>query len=131
MPLTRDLPNFRLSEFNHPDLIDQDAAELLQEVRTIYGRSLVVTSDARTAAENDAAGGSPTSWHLRGRAFDLRWPADPWKFVDAVFQVARTLGVRVELELVYSAFAYRARDKHVHLAWKNDGTPSELIVAAD
>jgi hypothetical protein len=127
----RDLPNFKLSEFRHSELVEQDAADFLQEVRTQYGAPLVVTSDARTTAENTAAGGSPTSWHVRGRAFDLRWPADDklaWRLVDAVFAVAETCdrGISIELELVYSA-----RDKHVHLAVKNDGTPSRLIVAAD
>lgn len=107
-------------------MVERDAADFLQEVRTVYGAPLVLTSDARTAAENAKAGGSPTSWHLRGRAFDLRWPTNSWKLVDAVFYVARTLGARIELELVYSE-----RDKHVHLAVKNDGSPSRLIVAAD
>lgn len=132
MALTTDLPSFKRSEFKNPHLIAPDAAEFLQAVRTRYGHPIRVTSDARTATENVAAGGSPLSWHVKGRAFDLRWPADDalaFNLVDAILAEAaeRTAEeITLELELVYSE-----RDKHIHFAVKNNGSPNRLIVAAD
>lgn len=136
MPLTTDLKWFKLSEFRHPELIQEDAATFLDAVRAHFGGPLLVTSDARTVAENKAAGGSELSWHVKGRAFDLRWPATDalaFKLVDAIFAVAAADQWRVghpqqtiELELVYSE-----RDKHLHFAVKDNGSPNRLIVAAD
>jgi len=131
MALNKDLPNFKLSEFKHPELIEPLAANFLQAVRDRYGAPIRVTSDARTAAENAAAGGSALSWHLRGRAFDLRWPADDvlaYKLIRAIILQAEEWSedLTLELELVYSE-----RDRHIHFAVKDNRTPSRLIVAAD
>jgi hypothetical protein len=116
-------------EFRHPELVDDAAAVFLDDLRDLYGDPLVITSDARTLEENDAASGSSaTSLHLVGRAFDLQWIVDPealWRFVDAVFVTA---GERaVELELVNSA-----RDKHIHVGlYPNGGHRSRLLIRAD
>lgn len=128
MPITSTLHHFGLSEFRHPELVQNDAAVWLDDIREACGFALVLTSDARTPAENAAASGSsPTSLHLTGRAFDLRYPASAeqvWKLVDAVYLAS---GERpVELELVHSA-----TDKHVHLALLAAGSQSRLIVRAD
>jgi hypothetical protein len=128
MPITSPLRHFALSEFRHPELVTNESAVWLDDIRESYGFPLVITSDARTVAENAAASGSsPTSLHLQGRAFDLRYPASAelvWRFVDAVFLAS---GLRpVELELVNSA-----QDTHIHIALLPDGTPSRLIVRAD
>lgn len=125
---------FKPAEFRHPELVNHTAALFLDALRDHLGHFLWLTSDARTLVENKAArGSSPTSLHLLGRAFDLRWPGDEermWQFVEAFFM---TLGwtppkVRqaVELELVHSAL-----DKHVHFGLFPDARPSRLIVAAD
>ena len=128
MPITSTLRHFALSEFRHPELVTNEAAIWLDDIRDAYGHPLVLTSDARTPEENAAASGSsPTSLHLTGRAFDLRYPATAelvWRFVDAVFLAS---GARsVELELVNSS-----RDKHLHIALLAEGKTSRLIVKAD
>lgn len=128
------LAHFAVTEFKHPDLVDYSAATFLDQLRDAYGGPLVLTSDARTPAENAAASGSSaTSLHLLGRAFDLRWPGNEeqaWKFLAAFM---RALGWTppateraVELELVNSA-----KDKHVHFGLYPTARPSRLIVAAD
>jgi hypothetical protein len=123
------LRHFALSEFRHPELVDDAAAVFLDDVRDLYGGPLIVTSDARTPEENTAAPGhSPTSLHLVGRAFDLRWLADPealWRFVDAVYVTA---GERsVELELVHGP-----RDQHLHVGlYPNGAHRSRLLIRAD
>lgn len=128
MPITSTLRHFALSEFRHPERVQNDAAVFLDDVRESCGFSLTITSDARTPEENAAASGSsPTSLHLTGRAFDLRYPATDelvWRLVDAVMLVS---GQRpVELELVHSAI-----DKHVHLALLPADRQSRLEVRAD
>ena len=128
MPITSPLRWFKASEFRHPTLVENGAAVWLDDIREACGFPLVLTSDARTPAENAAASGSsPTSLHLQGKAFDLRYPKsaeDVWRFVDAVLLAS---GERpVELELVNSAI-----DKHLHIALLPEGKSSRLIVRAD
>src|SRR6267378_3965264 len=128
MPITSALRHFQSSEFKHPELVANEAAVWLDDIREYADFPFVLTSDARTPEENAAASGSsPTSLHLQGRAFDLRYPAtdeQAWKLVDAVMLVS---GARaVELELVHSAI-----DKHVHVALLPSGKASRLIVRAD
>jgi len=128
MPITATLRHFQPSEFRHPELVQNDAAVWLDDIRDLCGFPLIVTSDARTPAENAAASGSsPTSLHLQGRAFDLRYPKtteEVWRFVAAVFLAS---GERpVELELVNSA-----QDRHLHIALLPAGKTSRLIVRAD
>lgn len=128
------LKHFAPGEWHHGDLVDYSAAVFLDQLREAYGSPLTLTSDARTPAENAAArGSSPTSLHLLGRAFDLRWPgneAQAWSFLRAFFLA---LGWKppeteksVELELVHGP-----TDRHVHLGIFPDARPSRLIVAAD
>lgn len=134
MPIRADLPHFKRSEFKHPELIADDAAAFLEAVRAQYGNPIRLTSDARTVAENEAAGGSALSWHVKGRAFDLRWPATDtlvYRLVSAIFDTACFWRVQdptfsLELELVYSEL-----DKHIHFAVKDNNSPDRLIVAAD
>ena len=125
MALVSDLSHFALSEFKHPELVDLDAATMLNEVRDRYGKPLVLTSDARTPAENAALpGSSPTSLHLQGRAFDLQWlpdAPDRWKFVCAVVGVQRLYGYQPELEFVLSG-----PQQHVHLGWYKGAHPGQL-----
>jgi len=123
------LRHFDVSEFRHPELVDDTAAVFLDDVRELYGAALIVTSDARTLEENDAAAGSsPTSLHLLGRAFDLRWIDDPealWRFVDAVYVTAGDRAV--ELELVNGP-----SDRHIHVGlYPNGGHKSRLLIRAD
>lgn len=131
---TAALQYFVPTEFRHPELVDHSVAVFLDQLRGAFGSSLTLTSDARTAAENAAAlGSSPTSLHLLGRAFDLRWPGNEeqmWHFLEAFFL---TLGWTppadpraVELELVHGA-----KDSHVHFALYPNARPSRLIIAAE
>lgn len=128
MPITSTLRHFQRKEFRHPELVEDTAAVWLDDIRDAYDAPLVLTSDARTPEENAAASGSsPTSLHLQGRAFDLRYPDSAelvWRFVDAVMLVSGTRPV--ELELVNSA-----QDKHLHIALLPEGRQSRIIVRAD
>lgn len=52
-------------------LVDEGALDRLQEVRQRVGKPLRINSAYRSPAHNKAVGGSPTSLHLQGRAFDV------------------------------------------------------------
>lgn len=52
-------------------LVDEGALDRLQEVRQRIGRPLRINSAYRSEAHNRAEGGSPTSLHKLGRAFDV------------------------------------------------------------
>lgn len=125
MALTTDLVHFKLSEFRHPELVDYDAARMLDEVRDRYGKPLVLTSDARTPDENAALpGSSPTSLHLVGRAFDVEWigdAVDRFAFVSAVLGVTRLYGYMPEIEFVLAG-----PQQHVHLGWYPAGHAGQL-----
>ena len=128
MPITSKLRWFKPEEFRHHELVLDQAAVWLDDIREYYDSPLIVTSDARTPEENAAASGSsPTSWHLQGRAFDLRYPGSPelvWDLVHAIMVVS---GSRpVELELVNSA-----RDRHVHIALLPEDRQSRCLIRAD
>jgi hypothetical protein len=128
------LTHFVPAEFNHPELVDNQAAVFLDQLRDAYGGPLTLTSDARTPQENAAAAGSsPTSLHLLGRAFDLRWPGNEeaaHRFLDAYYLAKGWTPPEddraTELELVYSA-----KDKHIHFGLYPTPRPSRLIIAAD
>lgn len=45
---------------------------MLQRMRDTYGKPIKINSGWRCKDHNKAIGGSPTSYHLRGRAVDIR-----------------------------------------------------------
>lgn len=69
--------NFRVREFactdgSDPIFIDTELVNVLQKIRTHFGKSVTITSAYRTPAKNKACGGSPYSQHLYGRAADVK-----------------------------------------------------------
>ena len=70
-------PHFRVREFrchdgSDPIFIDSALVELLEQLRTHFGKSVTITSAYRTPAHNAKAGGATFSQHLYGRAADIR-----------------------------------------------------------
>lgn len=56
------------------DAPEMDGAflRLLEDLREKWGRPLVVTSGLRCAWHNERIGGAPKSFHMRGKAADLK-----------------------------------------------------------
>ncbi len=52
-------------------LVNEDALDKLQRSRIIAGRPLFINSAYRDELHNAMIGGSPRSYHLEGRAFDI------------------------------------------------------------
>lgn len=69
--------NFKVKEFactdgSDPIFIDSALVELLQKIRTHFGKAVTITSAYRTPTRNKAVGGTTYSQHLYGRAADIR-----------------------------------------------------------
>lgn len=69
--------NFRVREFactdgSDPIFIDTELVNVLQKIRTHFGKSVTITSAYRTPTKNKAIGGTTYSQHLYGRACDIK-----------------------------------------------------------
>ena len=68
-------PSFSMRELGcrhcHSVLIDIRAVDKLQSLRDMMAQPLTVNSAYRCPEHNKAVGGSPKSYHLQGKAFDI------------------------------------------------------------
>ena len=69
--------NFRVREFackdgSDPVFISPVLVEVLQEIRSHFGKAVTITSAYRTPARNKAVGGTAYSQHLYGKAADIK-----------------------------------------------------------
>ena len=69
--------NFRVKEFactdgSDPVFIAAELVEVLQKIRTHFGKSVTITSAYRTPTKNKACGGEKYSQHLYGLAADIK-----------------------------------------------------------
>lgn len=69
--------NFKVKEFactdgSDPIFIDSDLVNVLQKIRTHFGKSVTITSAYRTPTKNKAVGGQTYSQHLYGKAADIK-----------------------------------------------------------
>lgn len=69
--------NFRVKEFacsdgTDPIFISPDLVEILQKIRTHFGKAVTITSAYRTPTRNKAVGGTANSQHLYGMAADIK-----------------------------------------------------------
>ena len=68
-------PNFKPAEIackgSGELVVDEAALDKLQALRRALGRPVVINSGYRSERHNNAVGGSPTSQHRLGKAFDI------------------------------------------------------------
>lgn len=68
--------NFMLQEFRCKDgsdeiLLDSSLVELLQKVRSHFGKAVSITSAYRTPSHNRSVNGATSSYHIKGQAADF------------------------------------------------------------
>lgn len=68
--------NFKVKEFactdgSDPIFIDSDLVNVLQKIRSHFGKSVTINSAYRTPTHNKKVGGTTYSQHLYGRAADI------------------------------------------------------------
>lgn len=69
--------NFKVKEFacqdgSDPIFIDSELVEVLQKIRSHFGRAVTITSAYRTPTHNKSVGGTTYSQHLYGKAADIK-----------------------------------------------------------
>ncbi len=69
--------NFRVREFacsdgSDPIFIATELVDILQKIRSHFGRAVTITSAYRTPTRNKAVGGTTYSQHLYGMAADIK-----------------------------------------------------------
>lgn len=69
--------NFKVKEFactdgSDPIFIDTELVNILQKIRTYFGKAVTITSAYRTPTKNKAVGGETYSQHLYGKAADIK-----------------------------------------------------------
>jgi hypothetical protein len=96
-------------------MVDDQALDKLQALRTALGKPLVLTSAYRSLSHNKRVGGAKNSRHMQGDAFDVRMDNhDPHEFEAA----ARKIG--------FTGFGYYPKSGFMHIdtgAARSWGTP--------
>lgn len=69
--------NFRVREFACKDgtdviFVSLDLVQVLQKIRTHFGKAVTITSAYRTPSHNKSVGGTTYSQHLYGTAADIK-----------------------------------------------------------
>ncbi len=79
------IKNLRPQDIPRVEKVDLNLIKKLDELITLVGIMPVILSTYRTAEENAAVGGSSNSWHLQGKAVDLKFPGiDPLHLLELV-----------------------------------------------
>lgn len=90
-------PHFKVIEFACKDgsdtiLIDTDFVyNYLQHIRDVACAPIIVNSGYRTPAYNKKVGGAKNSYHMQGRAFDIRCA---FQSPTSLAQIAEQIGVK-------------------------------------
>ena len=100
--------NFRVGEFackdgSDPVFIDTYLAEVLQQLRNHFKKSVVVVSGYRTPSYNKKCGGATYSQHLYGKAADVKisgvTPEEVAQFAETILKDSGGIGI-------YSTFTH-------------------------
>lgn len=84
------------------------AINLLQPVRDLYGKPMIINSGFRSPEVNKAVNGSPTSDHMNGKAADVRTPNPR-----GLFNLVRNSGLSFDQLILYPTFvhmSFRSKD---------------------
>lgn len=94
--------NFKVKEFackdgSDPIFVSDELVQVLQAIRSRFGRAVNITSAYRTVAHNKKEGGAAYSQHLYGMAADIKVsgikPADVARFAETLLPTSGGIGV--------------------------------------
>ena len=94
--------SFKVKEFacndgSDPIFISPSLVEVLQAIRTHFGKAVNINSGYRTASYNKKVGGATYSQHLYGKAVDIRVtgvkPKDVAKFAETLMPNTGGIGI--------------------------------------
>lgn len=107
------------SSQNYPSLMDHVEnlvllAQILEDIRDAFGAPIVVTSAFRTPMVNAAVGGVANSYHLSGRAADIRPNLHPSK--DYFWNFQNLLDVVKTFEDVLEEIVVDPKSRYIHIA---------------
>ena len=100
--------NFKVKEFackddSDPIFVSSDLVEILQKIRTHFGKAVTITSAYRTVKHNKSVGGAAYSQHLYGMAADIKVkgikPKDVAAYAETLLPNTGGIGI-------YSTFAH-------------------------
>ena len=52
--------------------VDAELLTILVKIREHFGKKMTITSACRCRSRNKVIGGAPSSWHIKGRAADVK-----------------------------------------------------------
>ena len=119
--------NFKVKEFACKDNSDKILIDVgfvqtyLQDIRTHFGKPVVVNSGYRTPAYNTRVGGAKNSYHMQGRAFDI---AIKGVTPQQIAQYASTLGIKGIIQ--YNTFVHVDSRESKYWARNNAGTVTKV-----
>ncbi|MEM6746802.1 MAG: D-Ala-D-Ala carboxypeptidase family metallohydrolase [Pseudomonadota bacterium] len=99
------------------------ALDNLQTIRTLFGKPMIVTSPYRDEEYNRKVGGSPTSFHVEGSAYDISIARDPNEG-PILEQLAMSLPEK-DRPIEIGRYPHR---KFIHLAWPTDTRTKPLAI---
>ena len=105
-----------------PEMVDalRRTAQLLEQVRALLGKPILVSSGYRAPLVNRAVGGAANSAHMLGCAADFSCPA-----FGSPLEVAREIG---QSDIVFDQLIYEFRS-WVHIAWSPQ--PRRMVLTID
>lgn len=89
---------------------------VLQPLRNIYGKPIIITSGYRCAALNKLVGGVANSYHLQGNAADIRVHSE--EEAKELFDILKTIP-SVDVAL----FEHSTNSYWLHVQWNMHNTP--------
>lgn len=90
-----DASEFTMDGINVSDQMDNDFLIKLDLCRDVSGVAFKITSSYRSPEKNKAVGGSPNSYHLKGRAVDIHCSngSQRAKIIAAALSVGLSVGI--------------------------------------
>jgi zinc D-Ala-D-Ala carboxypeptidase len=99
--------------------------QVLEPLRTLYGKPIRISSGYRSAALNKAVGGSATSHHCFGMAVDIDQgsPAENMR----IFNLLKAYGTFTQL--IFEFGTLEAGPEWVHVSYEHDDLKREMLRA--